>query len=129
MGTLMNLDGDLGMCLKYNPIDGITDETVRDLCAAILGKNDGAKWGWVVLLRDGRVAGIVGGCCYTGWEARSEAVGEIHETASAAAEWVAHDLAHRDDCRRKSDEPELLASLTRQLLGTEPIPTRTGRFE
>lgn len=81
----MELDYDLDACLRYNPQDGITPDTIAAVLAVWEGENDGDDWRWVIRLNDGRFAFIQGGCDYTGWDCQSWATSVVADTAERAA--------------------------------------------
>jgi len=120
--SVMNLEGDLGTCLTYNPIHGIDDDTVTEVLAEIIGDNDGPDWAWVVSLKDGKFAGIVGGCDYTGWDCRSSASGEFFDSADEAAVWCT------DGSHLSLPSAEALVELRSQIQKAKPVASRTQPF-
>jgi hypothetical protein len=60
---------DLGYALEYN--DVYASAQIKKGLACIEGENDEKDWHWLVLLENGKVAYIRGGCDYTGWDCQS----------------------------------------------------------
>lgn len=61
---------DLAYALLYNDVKA-SSEFVVQVLGYISGANDGPDWHWLVLLDNGKIAYLRGGCDYTGWDCQS----------------------------------------------------------
>ena len=70
LNRIHDVDYDLEAALEYNPDakNPLTKEEISGELAVIYGENDEWSWHWIVSLKDGRFAYIVGECDYTGWD-------------------------------------------------------------
>lgn len=79
-------DWDLRHCLEYNSQSFDLLDVNRTL-AVFPGEHDGADWYWLLLLKDGRIAALQGGCDYSGWDCQSSADSIIGEKAVDVVGW------------------------------------------
>ncbi len=77
------IDWNLAECLDYNP-QGFTIEQVARVAAVIEGEHEGPDWHWVLELKGGQWAYLVGGCDYTGWDCQSGAWSKVVPDAITA---------------------------------------------
>lgn len=103
----IGLDGDLQSCLQYNP-QGFALRDIEKVLAVYEGENDGEDWSWILKLKDGRIALLVGGCDYTGWDCQSSADTSFHASPEGAA--------------AAADEGSVRSSLTEQIIAKEKSP-------
>ena len=70
MDSTVLLDPDLQQAMTYNP-QSFTQNDIAEVVGIAEGERDEAPWHWLVSLKDGRWAYMVGGCDYSGWDCQS----------------------------------------------------------
>jgi hypothetical protein len=70
---MMNIDEYFADSYGYGPLEeaGFTKEDVREIVRWYDGENDYESWWAVLILSDGRYAGVEAWCDYTGWDCQA----------------------------------------------------------
>lgn len=84
------IDYDICACLEYNGQEYDVPD-IEKVLAVHEGERDGDDWRWVLLLKDGRYAFLMGGCDYTGWDCQSWATTAFADTPEGAARFALGD--------------------------------------
>ena len=97
---------DLQAAIEYNPQNDFNFLDIVRVIAVWEGENDGDSWRWIVALKSGRFAYLIGGCDYTGWDCQSWLSSVVADNAEAATS-----IGFEID----NDPPPVRKSISRQI--------------
>src|SRR3990167_997386 len=63
-------------------------EDIDTILAAVHGENNEFEWYWIILLKDGTIGLLQGGCDYTGWDCQSDLTWLTADTPEKCVELV-----------------------------------------